>query len=105
MNRTWIGISAAFVLALGIVASSAFFTVDQGERAVVQRFGAVNRVAEPGLSFKVPGIDRVVKISTQNQTMFYEAIDTYSRDQQSAEIDVSVIFRVPPENVAQLSTE
>jgi regulator of protease activity HflC (stomatin/prohibitin superfamily) len=105
MDRIRLGLVAAGVLAVALVTSASYFTIDQGERGVVLRFGAINRIAEPGLGFKIPGIDTLVRISTQNQTMFYEGIDTYSRDQQSADIDVSVIFRVPPENVAQLYTD
>ncbi len=101
-NRIKMGILAFVVLAIGLVASGAFFGVDQGERGIVLRFGALHRVAEPGLGFKIPLVDRLVRISTQTQTAFYEGIDTYSRDQQSANIDVSVIFRVPPESVARL---
>ncbi len=41
-----------------------FYIVEQGEQAVVTRFGKiVNTVTEPGLKFKMPVIDNVVKYS------------------------------------------
>ena len=46
-----------------IIAFSSWYTVDQGERAVILRNGAAIGTAEPGLHFKFPIIDRVVFIS------------------------------------------
>jgi regulator of protease activity HflC (stomatin/prohibitin superfamily) len=99
-RRTLRGLAVAAGIALLVWTSYA--TVDAGERGVVLRFGALRHVAEPGLVFLIPGVDRVVRISTQSQSVFYTNIDTYSQDQQSASIDVSVIFHVPPESVADL---
>lgn len=49
---------------LGI--SSAFYTVQPEERAVVKRFGKVVAINEPGLHFKLPfGIDTVQKVATE----------------------------------------
>jgi modulator of FtsH protease HflC len=49
-----------FVLLIGYSAS---FTVYQIEQALVLRFGQpVRTVTEPGLSFKLPLIDRTLKI-------------------------------------------
>lgn len=100
---------AVILVALGLVVlllvSQSFFTIDEGERGVVRRFGAVDHVAQPGFGLLIPWVDDVVRISTQNQSALYTNIDTYSHDQQSADIDVSVIFHVPPENVAGLYTE
>ena len=47
-------IIAAAGLALVMVALSSWYTVDQGERGVVLRNGAVVSEAEPGLGFKIP---------------------------------------------------
>ena len=105
MNRVKLTTFAAVVLAVASIVGMSYFTIDQGERGVVLRFGAHDRVAEPGFGLLIPGVDKVVRISTQNQTMLYTNIQTYSHDQQSAEIDVSVIYHVPPENVARLYAE
>jgi regulator of protease activity HflC (stomatin/prohibitin superfamily) len=82
-----------------------FYIIDAGERGVILRLGAVKGTAEPGMGFSIPFVDRVVRVSTQTQSAFYTNIDTYSRDQQSASIDVSVIFHVAPDNVAELYSE
>jgi regulator of protease activity HflC (stomatin/prohibitin superfamily) len=102
MNRYKLLAASLVALIIALLASASFFTIDQGERGIVLRGGALQRVAEPGFGLLIPGLDRVVTISTQNQSVKYEHIATYSHDQQSADIDVSVIFHVPPDQVAQL---
>ncbi|HKK99807.1 MAG TPA: FtsH protease activity modulator HflK [Desulfotignum sp.] len=59
----FIGIIVLLVLYLG---SSTFFTVDRSEVGVVQRFGKFNRLAQPGLNFKLPtGIEKVTKVNVR----------------------------------------
>jgi regulator of protease activity HflC (stomatin/prohibitin superfamily) len=70
-----------------------WYTVDQGERAVVLRLGAIVGEAGPGLHFKFPWINTVHKITVQNQNRRYTPLEAYSRDQQPANLTVSVSFR------------
>ncbi len=81
-------------LALIAVATSSWYTVDQGERGVILRNGAVIGEAEPGLGFKIPIIDTVEHISIQSQNNRYGDVKTYSRDQQPATLRISVNFHV-----------
>jgi regulator of protease activity HflC (stomatin/prohibitin superfamily) len=76
-----------------------WYTVDQGERGVILRNGKIIGTAEPGLGFKVPMIDTVVKISTQTHTTSYQSLQAYSRDQQPATLRASVTFSIPPDQV------
>jgi regulator of protease activity HflC (stomatin/prohibitin superfamily) len=71
---------------------SSWYIVDQGERAVVLRLGATVGEAGPGAHFKVPWIDTVRKITIQNQNRQYRGLEAYSRDQQPANLTVSVSF-------------
>ena len=50
--------------------------------------------AGPGPHFKLPWIDTVRKITVQNQNSRYQALEAYSRDQQPANLTVSVTFVV-----------
>lgn len=51
------------VAAVALVAYMSFFVVDEREKALVLRFGEINRIVEkPGLYFKVPVADAVVPI-------------------------------------------
>jgi regulator of protease activity HflC (stomatin/prohibitin superfamily) len=83
-----IGLVAAYVV------FSSWYVVDQGERAVVLRLGAIVGEAGPGPHFKVPWIDAVRKITVQNQNRQYGSLEAYSRDQQPAAITMSVSFVV-----------
>ncbi|MFN0116522.1 MAG: protease modulator HflC [Paracoccaceae bacterium] len=60
MNRTILILPLVAILAA--VGLSSMFTVDERERALVLQFGQIVRVeAEPGLQFKLPLIQQVVK--------------------------------------------
>lgn len=79
-----------------------FYRMDQGERGVILRNGAIIGLAEPGLNFKWPIIDQVEKISVQSLNRSFDKVAAYSRDQQPAEVRLSVNFRVPPDKVGEL---
>jgi len=56
---------AVVVIVLGVSATS-FFVVDQTEQAVVLTFGKFDRIAEPGLHFKLPlGIQTSYNVKTK----------------------------------------
>ncbi|MCJ8053659.1 prohibitin family protein [Shinella curvata] len=88
----------AALVALSILFGS-WFTIDQGERGVILRYGAVSGTADPGLGFKLPLIDSVVRISVQSKAIVYEKMEAYSRDQQPADIRLSVNYRIPADRV------
>jgi regulator of protease activity HflC (stomatin/prohibitin superfamily) len=94
---------------LGIVLLCVFFgswyTVDETERGVLLRNGALVGVVEPGLSFKTPFIESVRLISTQSQVTSYEDLQAYSKDQQSAQLKVSVSWHIAPSDVAKVYTQ
>ena len=90
------------VLFLLTVLYGSWYTVDQGERGVHLRNGKIIGTAAPGLGFKIPLIDSVVKISTQTHTANYQALQAYSRDQQPATIRASVTFSVPADRVEEV---
>lgn len=90
------------VLFLITVLYGSWYTVDQGERGVHLRNGKIIGTAAPGLGFKIPLIDSVVKISTQTHTASYQELQAYSRDQQPATIRASVTFSVPADRVEEV---
>ncbi|HET8986578.1 MAG TPA: SPFH domain-containing protein [Trueperaceae bacterium] len=94
-----LGIVAIVVAA---IAFGSFFTIDQGYRGVVLRLGAFARVADAGLGFKLPFIDRVVRIRVQTNSKIYDRMEAYSRDQQLAELRLSVTYRIVPEMVNEV---
>lgn len=67
------------VLLLFYFGSSTFFTVDRNEVGVIQRFGKYNRLAQPGLNFKLPsGIEKVTKVNVKTPETEEFGFKTYS---------------------------
>ena len=93
-SRAWLRTVGVVVVAIVAVLTlfGSWYTVDQGERAVVLRLGATVGEDGPGLHFKLPWINTVHKITVQNQNRRYTKLESYSRDQQPATLTVSVTF-------------
>lgn len=94
----------AGVIILGIlsVVLGSWYTIDEGERGVVLRYGAVSGVAQPGLGFKISLIDSIIRISVQSKAAIYNSMEAYSRDQQPATMNLSVNYRIPPDRVEEV---
>lgn len=71
-----------------------YYTVDEGEEAVVLRYGNIVKVSEPGLHFKIPFVDSAEFIETRTATVPLKDIPVYSKDQQPAVVQLSVTFNV-----------
>ena len=98
--------AGAAATAVGLaVAFGSWYTVDQTERGVLLRNGAIIGVAQPGLGFKVPLIDTVQKISVRNELLRWEKLESYSHDQQAAHYIISVNYQINPDKVAQIYAE
>jgi regulator of protease activity HflC (stomatin/prohibitin superfamily) len=103
MPRTSRQLGGAAVLAIAaaivglIIVAQGFYTVDAGQRAVVLRLGAVQSVTEPGLHFKIPLVDTVHLIDvrvTRHEWTGDNAMESYSKDQQPARLQVTITYRV-----------
>jgi regulator of protease activity HflC (stomatin/prohibitin superfamily) len=101
------GVGGAVVAGLIVltVVGGSFYTVDQGERGVILRNGAVVGTAEPGLGFKLPIVDSIREINVQTQARVYKDVMVYSRDQQNAGLQVSVNYRLASDKVEQIYSE
>lgn len=114
MSDTSIKLAVAGVAALFFVVVAWFstvFTIDQGERGIVTTNGALTAVVDPGMHFKLPFFQGVKVISNRQQVSRFDCIDdpkltpcprdhafvleAYSRDQQPADLRVSVTWHVP----------
>ena len=60
-------IGAVVAFLLGSFLFGSFRTVDAGEIGIITRFGNVDRVAEAGLTFKIPFIENMVKMEVRVQ--------------------------------------
>jgi regulator of protease activity HflC (stomatin/prohibitin superfamily) len=105
MRALTITVGIAVALFFMTVFFGSWYTIDEGERGVILRNGAVVGVADPGLGFKLPVVDTVVPITVQSKARHYENVLTYSRDQQTATLTVSVNYRLPAEQVQRIYAE
>lgn len=92
-----LGLAGLAIVSFALFGS--FYTIDSKFRGVLLRNGKVVTAAEPGLHFKVPFIDSIQKISVQNEVKVFEKLSAYSKDQQPADMRVSVSYHVPPNEV------
>lgn len=79
---------------------SSLFIVDERERALVLRFGQIKQVVtEPGLGFKVPLIDEVVRYEDRILSLETNVIEVTPADDRRLLVDAFVLWRI--EDVVQ----
>jgi regulator of protease activity HflC (stomatin/prohibitin superfamily) len=76
-----------------------FFTVQTAEVAIVQRLGKFARVAGPGLNWKMPFIENVVRRMSMKVLQFDVQVETKTQDNVFVKIPVSIQYKVIPEGV------
>ncbi len=90
------GIAGLVLLAiLLLVGLSAVFTVDEREQVLVIRFGKINKVVrEPGLNFKVPLLDELVRID--DRILYFDTPDKAVQviDGRRYLVDAITVFRI-----------
>jgi regulator of protease activity HflC (stomatin/prohibitin superfamily) len=86
------------MLVLSIVLGS-FFTVETAQVAIVQRLGKFARVAGPGLNWKTPFLETVVRRLSMKVQQFDVQVETKTQDNVFVQIPVSIQYKVIPEGV------
>src|ERR1700732_2467128 len=86
------------LLALSIVLGS-FFTVETAQVAIVQRLGKFARVAGPGLNWKTPYLETVVRRLSMKVQQFEGQVETKTQDNVFVQIPVSIQYKIIPEGV------
>ena len=76
-----------------------FFTVSTAQVAIIARFGKFTDVANPGLNWKVPFIDKVVGRVSLRVNQITLTMETKTKDNVFVTIPISVQNRVRPEKV------
>ncbi|MCF0237312.1 MAG: protease modulator HflC, partial [Sphaerochaetaceae bacterium] len=66
MKKTLITFGIILIAIIVFIVLGPFYILNEGEQAIITRFGKIVRVdLEPGLMFKMPFVDDVVKYSTK----------------------------------------
>lgn len=79
------GALAVLVILALVLGTGSFYDIEEQEQAVVTTFGAAKTVAEPGLHFKIPVIQKVKKVNTtiQGFAMGYDPENNVSVEDDS----------------------
>src|ERR1700729_2298870 len=91
-----LGIFLIFVLS---VVMGSFFTVETAQVAIVQRLGKFARVAGPGLNWKTPFLETVVRRLSMKVQQFDVQVETKTQDNVFVQIPVSIQYKIIPEGV------
>ncbi|EBA03912.1 MAG: protease modulator HflC [Paracoccaceae bacterium] len=93
MNRSAFLLPVVVVAALVVI--SAVFTVDERERALVLQFGEVVTVKEdPGLAFKIPLIQEVVKYDKRILALETQSLEVTPADDRRLVVDAFARWRI-----------
>lgn len=110
MKNLRTGIAIAVVLVIATLFFGSWYTIDASERGVVTTTGAYASTAEPGLHFKIPLVQDVKRVSIRQQSIQWpchgeSCLQAYSKDQQPAELAVSVTWHALPDAMEQIYTQ
>jgi membrane protease subunit HflC len=96
MKSGYAGVVALFVvLVLVVVGYSSLFTVRQTEQVLLVRLGEPIRVVtEPGLNFKVPFIDTVIRIDKRILDLENPSQEVIAADQKRLVVDAFARYRI-----------
>lgn len=83
------------------IAVSGFTIIDTGERGVVLRLGEYKYVMTEGINFKLPVVDKVVKMSVRDTT-YNCKLEVSSKDMQTIEIENTLIYTLNPEKLGNI---
>ncbi|NND41876.1 MAG: protease modulator HflC, partial [Silicimonas sp.] len=91
--------SASFAIGAAVVAVvlvlSSIFIVDEREKALVLQFGQIKAVKEnPGLAFKIPFIQEVVRYDDRILSLDTPAIEVTPSDDRRLVVDAFARYRI-----------
>jgi regulator of protease activity HflC (stomatin/prohibitin superfamily) len=87
------------ITALLAIAIGGFFIVQQQTCAIIERFGKFLRTAEPGLCWRIPGIDNILVRLSFRIHQLDVAVETKTLDNVFVNVVVAVQYKVLPEKV------
>ncbi|BCJ91384.1 protein HflC [Terrihabitans soli] len=89
------GIAAILLAVAAYIGFSSVFTVSQTDQALVLRFGQLIKIVqEPGLNFKLPFIDTVVRIDKRILALDLAEKEVVAADQKRLIVDAFARYRI-----------
>jgi regulator of protease activity HflC (stomatin/prohibitin superfamily) len=90
-----------FLAAVAIIFSSSAFIVHTKQAAVVERLGKFNRIAGPGLNFKIPFVESKVYVEDLNMQLMDVPVMSKTKDDATVTVPVRVQYFVLPDRVKE----
>ncbi|QWY83087.1 prohibitin family protein [Rhizobium phage RHph_X66] len=93
-----LGLILGAVVALFVVSllGGSFYTVDEGERAVVVSQGKIAAIAPPGFHWKKPFLDDAHAVSVRTQAVEFPDEPVFTADRQTATVTFSINYAAVP---------
>jgi regulator of protease activity HflC (stomatin/prohibitin superfamily) len=93
MTGTIVAIIVVFIVLVILLAASVR-TVRPTSRGLIERFGKYNRFANPGLVFRIPIVERLVRINVTENMIDAGLQEIITSDSLNAQVDAQVYFKV-----------
>jgi len=95
MNKITLAIIGIVVVVVGVLASSALFTVSQTEQAIVLQFGNPKKViTEPGLNWKIPFLQNVRFYEQRTLNLDPPEFELLLTDKKRIKVDAFARYRI-----------
>ena len=96
MGKIGLVLGGFVILFVVSLLGGSFYTVDEGERAVVVSQGKIASIAGPGFHWKKPFLDDAHVISVRTQAVEFPEEPVYTADRQTATVTFSVNYAAVP---------
>ncbi|MCC6360554.1 MAG: SPFH domain-containing protein, partial [Phycisphaerales bacterium] len=100
MHGVFIAVAIIFGVIALIILLTGWYTVQQQERVIIERFGRFHRIAGPGLNFKIPLIDSIAGRVTHRVRELEISVESKTKDDVFVDLVVAVQFFVREDNDA-----
>ena len=88
-------VAVIFAVAVTVLGLMSLFIVDEREKVLVLRFGQIKQViTDPGLGFKFPWLDQVVRFEDRILQLETPLIEVTPADDRRLEVDAFVMYRI-----------
>lgn len=85
---SFLAVLGIFLLALSIK------IIRPVEKALVERFGKLNRIAEPGLLMLIPFVENIIRVPTVEIRVDVDEQTVITKDNLNADVDAVVYYRI-----------
>lgn len=88
------GLILIVIVVIALFIYSGFYTLIEAERAVVLRFGKVDRIEEPGLHWSLPFVETVKKVNISAMRTTQNTGSMLTKDENVVDVDITVQYTI-----------